>query len=401
MIGSDGIVRFRFNNFHWSRDTDGPRWDSFVLENYSQDFHVKLFSMKLNGSIDFGPLFSKNPGIGFENISFSTGDKFGNKEIPTNLQMTINGSSPYVHIEGDLPRKVTLPIPSLSFSKAVKGHAKMTFGLRPKSEGGSPFFTGEGSLSIPGFASNMFARLTIVEPSRINKTGIEEILVRIELAPASQIPLGATGFFITQLEGAFYDGLGQPTSSKQCVSAGLPPGMKADLAIYVEDRINPKSPGDLASARIGVWVQFNELSFGVDGQAKLLKGIANAGVCAAILKGGKVFSARMNIQINVGLKMEGKFGVDVWSDKGKKYLAGFASATVVVPKGRIVDKWVVTIPGRDYKTPPVETKFGAFANGKKGITLTMRIFGYNTGVGFIGGRVKWGRMNYPLAEPPL
>jgi hypothetical protein len=402
MMGAkSGLVAFKFNQFSWIY-SGLPTWSSMAIENYKGEFAVQLFGMKLNGDVDYTELFGSYPGIGLSNIVFNTGKNMGNVNIPTGLNLTINSKSPYVHIEGGLPRHINLSIPEITFSDAVRGSAKMKFGLHPEDSEykGAPFFHGEGKISMPGAISGMAARLKFVRPSKINKTGIEEIAVRIDLSPSSHIPLGNTGFYITSLAGAFYDGLGQPESSKQCVPGGLAPGMKGELAVFIQEKINPQSPGKLARGSVGIWVQFNRLAFGIAGQVLLVDGIAKAAACAAITNGGSVFRARMDVTMNIGLKLKGQFGIDVWKEKKGAFIAGFAEVSVYVKKGAIIKKWWLKIPPGGFSTPPRFTKFGAFKNGKKGFTVGMRIFGYSFGASFLDGKLGYGKVNYPLAQPP-
>lgn len=348
-------------------------------------------------------LLSEERGITLTDVSVKLPEALGGKELPTNFSVVLNGSAPYVHPRlGGLP-KFSFSVPSIHIAPkqglddahlAVLYKPGVNSPADPKAKTpGKWTLEGSASMSLSGAIQNIAVELAMQAPSEDGcRVGICKAVLTLKLASGSRIPIGSTGAYISGLKGGFYDGDYAPPCAKECTGQDLPPGMKLELALFIELQ-NP----EIANGSAGFWVQINEFNFGLNGKLKIV-GKADASACLAILQGGSVVHGKVTVSLETPLAVQGYFVMDIWDDGGSKFAAE-AGASVALNRAAIIKSRWFKFPRSRWWVGPVVTRMGAFKNGANGFTTGVRALGKTWGAGYVGGFILGNVGKYSLASP--
>lgn len=341
--------------------------------------------------MDYSPLITDDtPGLLFKDVGVKFPEAVGGYELNTSFGVLFNGRPGYVHPKG--PARIPFALPKIPLSSFAFDEAKLV--LRYEEQDKKWILEGRAKMTLSGAIEKMDAFLQLEKPGRCN-VGICQAALKVRLAKGSRIPVGTTGLFITGLKGGFYDGPYQPPCAKACTGVDMPTGMKVDLYAYIEAS-NPA----LASGGAGMWMHLSELEFGLNGDMRLMSGVASAKACAALFGGGKRFHGDFYVFLDAKLLADGRFVVDIWSDRRGKNLAAEASARVGLGRGAIIrSRWFKFPRGTRWFGPYV-TRFGRFKSGSNGFTTGVRALGSTWGVGYVDGGFRLGNVGkYKLASP--
>ncbi len=367
-----------------------------VVPTFAGQIKFKVLDQTVRATVDFTGLFRERPEIAFKQVVVQTNSTLGGYTIPTGFSVRINGVSPWLHAREEWPRKVILPLPKIALGKVGLQDAEIEFGL---SDDGKDnwYLRGKAGLALQGLFSNAEVGLELEEPSGENQSGLRKARVLIRLAPGARIPLGTTPFYIAGFEGAIYDGSAVPEGAIACDIGNLPNGLKMEAAMLIEFQ-NP----EVANGDLGFWIHLQQLNLGINGELKMLKGVANAKACVALYRGGSALHGKFQVEADQGMAMRGLFVVDIWSDNAGGNLTSTATAELGLKRGSLFKSRWLKIPGSTKYFGGISTKMGKFDNEDNGFTGGVRALGKTWGVGVIGGDFKVGNVGkYRLKQAPL
>ncbi|MDG5816200.1 choice-of-anchor Q domain-containing protein [Chitinispirillales bacterium ANBcel5] len=398
-------ARVDFVNLNWERvEGEWKLNEDFDTEvDLTTDHSFNICGLTVNGTFDFGRLFKsgRERGVGFTGITLKMSDNFGGTEIPIGMNLFINGKKPFLHPEFDQPNKIVIPISGLNLTDNISLFSLlMEFGVeqREESQSRSWYFRGKASMDLKGAVNNVAVDLSLERPQpRDNITGINHAILTIKLDKSARIPLGTTGAYISGFRGAMYDGFGMPISAVECNIPELPPGLKAEIAIFIEYE-DPL----VAQGSVGFWVHLRRLNFGLTGELTVLEGIATAQSCIALYNNGSAFHGSFIVRMELGVAIEGGFRIDIWSDETGGNFTADASARIGLKRKTLINRRWLKIPRKTFWLGEQFVNAGKFDNEQSGFTTGFRFFRRSWGVGIIDKKFKIGNMGkYRLKPAPI
>jgi hypothetical protein len=250
---------------------------------------------------------------------------------------------------------------------------------------------GSGSVVIPG-VGNISASVGFTTKSATYPIGLK----RAEFSYAASlggIPLGATGLFVNGITGGISYG---PPTELPSIAQGLfnaqGPRMKVGL------RVGDSRGGAIIDMAPTTWVDIHDGAWAFEGRAAVLKGTLNltADIIAAL--GDKGFVGQFNVDIKFA---RGGVTVYVFNKAGDTIMSGEGKVEFGIPKGFIIDTWLVKIPLSNLWIAKVNAAFGKFTNGKTGIKGTVDVPILGTIGAFVGsGGLDLGSLSSYKIEKP-
>lgn len=365
--------------------------------------HTKAVSIEIPGVgvvvsavMDFKPLLvASDPGLLFKDVSIKFPDVVGGYELNSNFGILFNGVDGYVHpVSGKI--RIPFALPEIDLKTIKFDEAKLV--LRQEVLADRDDFwvlEGKAKVSMAAAIEKIDAYLLLKTPGKPCETGVCQANLTIKLAKGSQIPIGPTGLFLTGLRGGFYDGPYQPPCAKECTGEDMATGKKMEVYAFIEG-----ADPNVVKGGAGLWVHLSELEFGLNGDLRLLRGVATAKACAALFGGGKRFHGDFLVFLDAGLLADGRFVIDIWSDRRGKNLAAEAQARVGLGRGALVRSRWFKFPRSTRWFGPYLTRFGRFQSGSNGFVAGLRALGKTWGVGYVDGGFRLGNVGkYKLAKP--
>ncbi|MDR3122948.1 MAG: PQQ-binding-like beta-propeller repeat protein [Treponema sp.] len=250
---------------------------------------------------------------------------------------------------------------------------------------------GSGSVIIPG-AGNISASLGFTTKSSTYPIGLKRAEFSYVL-DVGGIPLGATGLFVNGISGGIsYGPPGEVPSLVQGLFNDTGPRIRVGLSV------GDSHGGSIISMKPTAWVDITNGSWAFDGTAAVLKGFLNITTEVIAALGDKGFLGYLDVDIKFA---RGSVTVYVFDKSGDAIMAGEGKVEFGVPKGQIIDTWLLDIPSGSLWLAKVNAAFGRFTNGKTGIkgTVDLPVLG-TTGI-FVGsGGIDIGSLSSYRIEKP-
>ncbi|MDR0709427.1 MAG: hypothetical protein LBF77_05120, partial [Spirochaetaceae bacterium] len=250
---------------------------------------------------------------------------------------------------------------------------------------------GSGSVIIPG-AGNISASLGFTTKSATYPIGLKRAEFSYVLNVGG-IPLGATGLFLNGISGGL--SYGPPTEVPSLVKGlfnDAGPRMKVGLSV------GDSKGGSIISMTPTVWVDIQNGTWAFEGRAAVLKGTLNftADVSAGLGSAGFVGQLAVDIKF-----AKGSVTVYVFDKAGDVIMSGEGKVEFGVPKGFILDAWLVQIPSSTLWIAKVNAAFGRFTNGQTGIKGTVDVPVLGSVGAFVGsGGLQLGSLSSYVIEKP-
>jgi predicted outer membrane repeat protein len=396
-------VGLEMYNCYWERD--GSHWKFHSPERFVYHLNLEkgfdILGLRVTGRFNFDKLFSDTSRIGFENVKIKLSDKLGGEEVPTDFSLCIDNKRPYIHAEIGKSQALKVVLNGIQLTDKIKlGSALMVLGIEKDSitKKDAWYFRGNATMNLSGAINELKVDVAFEKPNPWeNTTGIRHAKVTLKLSDKARIPIGSTPFYISGFFGAIYDGEGQPEGVIACGIPNLPAGLKLEAAVFIEF----EKP-DVANGRVGFWVQLTKLNFGINGEIKALKAIADANACIALYNNGQAFHGHFKVTLEKGVALKGLFVIDIWSDQTGGNFTAEASAEVGIKRATFIDRRWLKIPSKTFWFGGLFTNMGKFTNEKSGVTTGVKIIGKKFGLGVIGGQFKVGNMdNCKLKQAPV
>jgi hypothetical protein len=250
---------------------------------------------------------------------------------------------------------------------------------------------GSGSVIIPG-AGNISASLAFTTKSATYPIGLKRAEFSYSLNVGG-IPLGATGLVINGIAGGISYG---PPDEVPSLVRGLfndtGPRMKVGLSV------GDSRGGSIISMTPATWVDLHGGSWAFEGRAAVLKGSLNitADVTAGLGAGG--FAGQVAVDIKFA---RGSVTVYVFDKAGDVIMSGEGKVEFGIPRGFIIDAWIIKIPSSSIWIAKVNAAFGRFTNGETGIKGTVDVPILGSVGAFVGsGGLKLGSLSSYTIEKP-
>ncbi|MDR1250049.1 MAG: PQQ-binding-like beta-propeller repeat protein, partial [Treponema sp.] len=222
---------------------------------------------------------------------------------------------------------------------------------------------GSGSVVIPG-AGNISASVAFATKSDTYPIGLKRAEFSYVVALGG-IPLGSTGLFINGIAGGV--SYGPPTEVPE-ITRGLfnNKGPRMKVGLHVGD----SKGGSIIDMAPTTWVDINEFAWAFEGRAAVLKGTLNITANLTAGLGDKGFVGQFYVDITFA---RGGVTVYVFEKNKSTIMSGEGYVEFGIPKGAIIDLWLVQIPTSTLWLAKVNAAFGRFTNGKTGVKGTVNL----------------------------
>jgi hypothetical protein len=250
---------------------------------------------------------------------------------------------------------------------------------------------GSGSVVIPG-AGNISASLGFATKSDTYPIGLKRAEFSYVVALGG-IPLGATGLFINGIAGGVSYG---PPTEVPAITQGLfnDRGPRMKVGLHVGD----SKGGSIIDMAPTVWVDINEGAWAFEGRATVLKGVLNITADATAGLGSKGFVGQFNVDITFA---RGGVTVYVFDKNGDTIMSGEGYVELGIPRGSIINWWLLKVPSSTLWLMRVNAAFGRFTNGRTGIKGTVDLPVLGTAGVYVGsGGLDIGSLSSYTIEKP-
>jgi len=262
-------------------------------------------------------------------------------------------------------------------------------------ENGRYYISGSGGIIIPN-AGEISASLSFTNVCREYPVGIRHAYFSYE-SYVTGIPLGTTGLCLCGIRGGFGFGYPEEVPEKYRNIFGNN-GKRLELGLTVRDQ---ETMGSLAVIKADCWIDITKIAWVFEGNATILSGTLDISASAVAVLKSNAFATGMQIRI---LFISGKFEFYIFDLNGKVKFSGKGSVGIRIPKGFLVDSFLLTLPSHDMWLLETGTMFGDFTNGKRGFLgyIELNLCGCRLGrIGaFIGsGGLSLDVKNYEILRP--
>jgi hypothetical protein len=387
-------------------------------------FHVALKSCKIKAPENFGSFGGQS--IAIKNAKFSPrdGSFLGDIEL-AKIETEIAGfklimDKPSLSVSENLVNfsKVTLKLPdflgkgevalkkvTLSAAEGMKvsgGSFKLpnfdvglfTFnnvGVSFSLSGSKYSLEGSGSVIVPG-AGNIGASLGFTTKSDTYPIGLKraEFSYALDLGG---IPLGASGLFLNGIAGGIsYGAPGEVPEFARGLFNKEGPRIKAGL------HVGDSKGGSVIDMAPAAWVDIHNGTWAFEGTAAVLKGALNFTADIAAALGDKGFVGQFNVDIKFA---KGGITAYIFDKAGNVIMSGEGYVQFGVPRGSIIDTWLIKVPSSSLWLAEIKAAFGKFASGKTGIKGTVDLPVLGTAGVFVGsGGLDMGSLSSYVIEKP-
>jgi hypothetical protein len=220
---------------------------------------------------------------------------------------------------------------------------------------------GSGSVIIPG-AGNISATLGFTTKSAAYPIGLKRAEFSYVLNTGG-IPLGSTGLFLNGIAGGIsYGAPDEVPALAKGLFNNTGPRMKVGL------HVGDSTGGSIIDMSPAVWVDISNGTWAFEGKAAVLKGSLNFSADITAALGDKGFVGQFNVDIKFA---RGGVTVYVFDKAGNTIMSGEGNVQFGIPKGFVIDAWLIKIPSSSLWIAKVNAAFGKFTNGKTGIKGTV------------------------------
>ncbi|MDR1248536.1 MAG: hypothetical protein LBK63_04450 [Treponema sp.] len=250
-------------------------------------------------------------------------------------------------------------LPAFNVGLFAFNNVKVDFSL----SGSQYALEGSGSVVIPG-AGNISASLAFATKSDTYPIGLKRAEFSY-VAALGGIPLGATGLFVNGIAGGLSYG---PPTEVPGITRGLfdAQGPRMKVGLHVGD----SKGGSVIDMTPTAWVDISNGTWAFEGRAAVLKGSLNITADTTAGLGDKGFVGQFNVDIKFA---RGGVTVYVFDKKGNTIMSGEGYVEIGVPKGAIIDLWLVKVPSSSLWLAKLNAAFGKFTNGKTGVKGTAKL----------------------------
>lgn len=263
---------------------------------------------------------------------------------------------------------------------------------------GSFEIRGSGAISIPNLGE-LEASISFTNDTNKYLLGIKKAYFSFETKKIG-IPLGQTGLYINGVRGGISYGI--DNSVNQEIKNYFTDGFTLQLGLTVYDRTK-----QLVQIKGDLWIDIQNLSFAITGDASVLKGSFNLTGNAQAVLSKYGFSTSMYVNITF---VKGSIQLNIFSIDGNIKFSGNAQVQFRVKKGEVYSKSFkifkkridINIPAEDKYFASFGAEFGDFNNNERGFKAYINVpcFG-NLGVFVSSNNLKLGNLdNISLLKMP-
>lgn len=224
---------------------------------------------------------------------------------------------------------------------------------------------GSGMAVIPN-AGEIEAVLSFTEKNKEHPIGLERAYFSFEVSIASRgIPIGVTGLYFTGIRGGL--AYGKPNEVPLPSKLFFGDGIRMQLGVSVKDFTG----GKIVEIKPDLWIDIKDLTFAMQGQMSVLKGIFDIKADSACVLSKFGLYANMSFSIFI---VKGEISFFIFNGYNGVKFTGKTNFSVGIPKGFIFS-WTLNllfkkihfcIPTNDCWPFSINAEFGDFANGKRG-----------------------------------
>lgn len=236
--------------------------------------------------------------------------------------------------------------------------------------GKSFYVHGSGMAVIPN-AGEIEAVLSFTEKNKDHPIGLERAYFSFEVSVASRgIPIGNTGLYFTGIRGGL--AYGKPNEVPMPSQLFFGNGIRMQLGVSVKDFTG----GKIVEIKPDLWIDIKNLTFAMQGEMRVLKGIFNIKAESACVLSRFGLYTNMSFSIFI---VKGNVSFFIFNGYNGVKFTGKTNFYVGIPKGFIFS-WTLNlffkkihfrIPTCDCWPFSINAEFGDFANGKRGFKTSI------------------------------
>lgn len=236
--------------------------------------------------------------------------------------------------------------------------------------GKSFYIQGGGKAIIPN-AGEIDAALSFTEKNKEHPIGLERAYFSFEVSMVNRgIPIGVTGLYFTGIRGGL--AYGKPNEVPLPSKLFFGEGIRMQLGVSVKDFTG----GKIVEIKPDLWIDIRDLTFAMQGQMSVLKGIFDIKANSACVLSKFGLYANMSFSIFI---VKGEVSFFIFNGYDGVKFTGKTDFSVGIPKGFIVS-WTLNllfkkihfcIPTHDCWPFSINAEFGDFANGKRGFKTSI------------------------------